>query len=129
MDLYSSSITFLYYDNYEKAIFFFEKVLRLSLVMDQGWARVYKVSNGSFLGMVKKEDGSIQVSNKGGALFSMNALDLEECYDHIKSFQLNYLTEINVIESIPLKSFFFKDFEGYDFEIQEFLDVKDKNRF
>ena len=129
MNNYSSSITFLYYEDYEKAITFFEKVLRLDLVMDQEWARVYKISNGSFLGMVQKKDGSLEVTNKGGALISLNAIDLDECYTHIKGFNLDYTSEVNIIESIPLRSFFFKDFEGYDFEIQEFLNIEDRKIF
>ncbi len=126
---FTSGITFLYYTDFEKAVYFFEKVLQLKLVMDQGFARVYQIQNQSYLGCVKKQEGSISSDNKGGALISINTTDVDQAYHHVTKFDLPYISERKIIESIPLKSFFFKDFEGYDFEIQEFLKEEDKNRF
>ncbi len=126
---YTSSINFLYYRNFEKAIIFFEDVLRLELVMDQGFARVYKIAGDSFIGCVRKSEGSIDSSNKGGTLVSINTTNVEAEYQHVCKFKLPYLSEIKLIDKIPLKSFFFKDFEGYDFEIQEFLKKSDKELF
>ena len=129
MNKYSSQITFLYYDDMEKANLFFETILGLELVMDQGFAKVYETTNNSFIGSVEKREGSIDSSNKGGALFSLTVDDVIPYYEHIKKFDLPYLSEVEVIDNIPLKSFFFKDFEGYDFEIQEFLKKSDKELF
>lgn len=126
---YTSAITFLYYKNFEKAVFFFEKVLKLDLVMDQGFARIYLIAGNSFLGMVKQDEGSISALNRGGALISLNTHDVELEYARMQKFELPYITEIKTIAKIPLKSFFIKDFEDYDFEIQEFINIKDKRKF
>jgi len=129
MNRYSSGITFLYYKNFEKARLFFEEVLQLDLVMDQGFATVYKVSGSSFIGCVKKKEGSIKSKNKGGTLVSLTSRDVEGEYERIKKYRLPFISEIEIIERIPLKSFFLKDFEGHDFEIQEFLKKEDREIF
>lgn len=129
MSKYRSSITFLYYDDYERAKKFYTSVLQLDCVMDQGFACVYQINPGSFLGCVKRNQGSIDSLNKGGALISLTVEDVESVYKEYQKAELPYLSELKLIESIPLKSFFFKDFEGYDFEVQEFLKKEDKEFF
>lgn len=122
---YSSHITFLYYNDFEKGCKFIEDVLDLECVMDQGFARLYRVGSKSFVGAVKINEGSIEAQNKGGTLISLNTNDVESEYHRVKEFEPKGLTEIKFIEQIPLKSFFFKDDEGYDFEIQQFLKEED----
>lgn len=129
MSRYSSTITFLYYSDYDKAKMFYEEVLKLEMVMDQGFATVYKINDSSFVGCVKKNDGSIDSSNKGGALISLTVDNVDERYLEFKEYDLPFISELKVIESIPLKSFFFKDYEGYDFEIQQFIKKEDKELF
>jgi hypothetical protein len=122
---FTSQITFLYYNNIEQAEKFFKEVLRLPLIMDQGFAKIYQIHGDAFIGCVKKSEGSIDSSNKGGALISINTSDVDQWYQHVSSFPLPFISEVKLIERIPLKSFFFKDYEGYDFEIQQFIKEKD----
>lgn len=129
MNRYSSGITFLYYKNFEKAKLFFEEILNLELVMDQGFAKVYKISGSSFIGCVKKSEGSIDTKHSGGTLISLTSRNVEIEFERIRKYRLPFVSELKVIEKIPLKSFFFKDFEGHDFEIQEFLKKEDKDSF
>ena len=101
----------------------------LELVMDQGFAKVYRISGSSFIGCVKKNEGSIDTKNQGGTLISLTTRDVKAEYERIKKYRLPFISELEVIQRIPLKSFFFKDFEGYDFEIQEFLKKEDRETF
>ena len=126
MDRFSSNITFLYYSKFEEGCTFIEKVLDLELVMDQGFAKVYRINKTSFLGAVKKSDGSINGDYKGGTLVSLNTSNVVEEYHRVKELGVKDLTEIKLFEEIPLRSFFFKDDEFHDFEIQEFIDKEDK---
>lgn len=120
----SSSITFLYYENFEKGVLFFEDVLELSLVMDQGFARVYRVTDSSFLGIVTKEKREYL----NDTLFSFTVDNVEAYYEKFKEKEVCNLSEL-IIFDIPLKSFFFEDFEGHKFEVQEFLKKEDKLLF
>lgn len=121
----SSNVTFLYYEDYDKAITFFEEVLNLKLIMDQHFARVYEVTKSSFLGMVKKET-RIQTND---TLYSFTVDDVDLYFKLYSSKDVHYLSKMNHFKDIPLKSFFFEDFEGHKFEIQEFLKKEDKELF
>jgi hypothetical protein len=127
-----SNISFLYYKDYELGNYFVSTVLGLTNVLDQGWASVYKMSDNSYLGVVKAGDGSISTETKGSFLISLTVDNLNECFERIKSFENQHvfeLTEINAIKEISLESFFFKCGEGNDFEIQQFNSEEMKSIF
>lgn len=123
---YSSNITFIYYNDLAYGSVFVEKVLDLPLVMDQGFAKVYQVNKKSFLGIVKLSENK---PYKGNTLFSLNTANVRKEYERVSKLGVFNLTSIQHIEQIPLDSFFFKDKEGHDFEIQQFLKEADKKFF
>jgi hypothetical protein len=126
---YSSSIIFRYYEDFELASKFFREVLQLEKVMDQGFARVYKINETSFIGCVKKSEGSIPLGTNDNTLVSLNTKNVDKEYDRLIEFNLPKMSKCEVIERIPLKSFFFTDYEGYDYEIQQFLKKEDLDLF
>jgi len=126
MKKYSSSIVFLSYNNYEYGIQFFEKVLNLKLVMDQGFARVYSINKTSFLGFTKALK---EVENHGSTLISLTTDNLESEYNKIKEYDVLNLTPIRRIDQIPLDSFFFNDLEGHFFEFMRFIGEEDVKLF
>lgn len=123
---YTSNITFLYYRDLPYGDYFMTKVLDLPLVMDQGFAKVFQVNETSFVGIV-------QINNPdnpaGNTLVSLNTTQLEEEYQRVQLLEVENLTEIQYFEQIPLHSFFFEDKEGHRFEIQQFDNEDDRNRF
>jgi len=118
----TSQITFLYFEDLPKARSFFEEVLQLEKVYDPDWAVVYRTTGKAFLGAVDAARGSIEVSNSRGVLISLTVENVGEWFDRLQDQGLEQLTSVKAIEDIGLKSFFFKGPEGYDFEIQEFVD-------
>ncbi len=119
---YASNITFLYYNDLEYGSRFIEEVFQLTLVMDQGWAKVYQINETSFVGVVRLTE---KTEYQGNTLISFNTRDVIEEHDRVSSLDVYHLTEIKHFEDIPLNSFFFKDAEGHDFEIQQFLNPRD----
>lgn len=119
---YSSNITFLYYNDLEYGSRFIEEIFSLTMVMDQGWAKVYQINQTSFLGIVSL---SKETEYKGNTLVSFNTRNVIKEHERLSKLEVSALTDINHFEKIPLKSFFFKDEEGHDFEIQQFLNPKD----
>ena len=116
----SSQITFLYFDEYQNALDFFENTLGLAKVYDPEWACVFRVGRDAFVGVVDASEGSIEIKARGGSLVSITVECVEDWYERMKPFNLEGMTEIKHFEDIGLRSFFFKAPEGYDFEIQEF---------
>ncbi|MBI9010119.1 MAG: hypothetical protein JEZ05_08805 [Tenericutes bacterium] len=123
---YSSNITFLYYNNLLYGSYFMENILGLPMVMDQGFAKIYQVNKTSFIGIVKL---SKEVTYKGNTLVSLNTNNVQKEYKRISKLDVFNLSEIQHIAQIPLDSFFFKDKEGHEFEIEEFLSEKDKKTY
>ncbi len=123
---YSSNITFIYYNSLEYGSFFMENVLDLELIMDQGFAKVYRVNETSFVGIVQLTKAT---EYKGNTLLSLNTSDCLKEYKRVSKLECYSLTDIQRLDQIPLDSFFFKDEEGHDFEIQQFLSEKDQLMF
>lgn len=119
---YSSNVTFLYYNDFQYGCNFIEDVFKLSTTMDQGWAKIYQINETSFLGIVRLDN---EIEYKGNTLISFNTREVIKEHNRVSKLNVYSLTEIKKFEQIPLKSFFFKDKEGHDFEIQEFINPKD----
>lgn len=118
---YTSQMIFLYFKDFEKGCHFLENVLELKEVFNPGWAVVYQSVQQGFIGAVKAEEGSIDSSNKGGALISLTVDDIHEAYEVIQN-RYKYVSEIKYFEDIHLHSFLIQGPEGYTFEIQSFSD-------
>jgi hypothetical protein len=103
-----------------------EKVLQLSLVMDQGFACIYQVNQSSFVGIVQLKNQENQVGN---TLISFNSKNLQKDFKRIQKHQVINLTKVKPIQSINLHSFFFEDKEGHRFEIQRFDDPHTRQLF
>ena len=119
---YTSLVTFIYYENFDYGVDFLENVLELEMIMDQGFARVYKVSEKGYLGIVSKDK---RLDLKEDTLISLSTNDVQSSYENIKEKEVVNLSEIKQFPQIPLQSFFFEDNEGHHFEIQEFLKEED----
>ena len=52
-----SSITWFYYDNFEAAAVFYSDTLGLEPVLDQTWARVFRIARDAFVGLVNARAG------------------------------------------------------------------------
>lgn len=126
MNKFPSSIVFLYYEDYTYGLQFMTSILGLESVMDQGFAQVFQISETSYLGVVDAK-GKNAVS--GDTLISLNTNHLDKAYKRVSQSQVHQLTNIELIEKIPLKSFFFQDKEGHRFEIQQFVNQSDLDIF
>ncbi len=123
---YPSNITFIYYNDIEYGTVFMEDILILTLVMDQGFAKVYQVNKTAFIGIVQLKN---IMNNPGNTLISLNTSNLDKEYERIANLEVFDLTKIKSFPSIPLHSFFFNDKEGHRFEIQQFDNEVDRLKF
>ena len=124
--MYTSAISFLFYEDFAYGTSFMEEVLDLKLVADEGFAKVYRVNDKAFVGIVQNRNTD---AVSGNTLVSLTTENVTAEYERIKTFKLEDMTELKVIESIPLQSFFFRDKEGHRFEVQEFLNEVDRSLF
>jgi catechol 2,3-dioxygenase-like lactoylglutathione lyase family enzyme len=121
-----SGITWFYYDNFAQATAFYEEVLGFESVVDQGWAKIYPIGDGGFLGAVNAQagKGSCTTQPESAVLLTLVVDDVTAWHAHLKKRGVNGLTEIQHREKIQIECFFFEDPGGYRLEIQTFLDPK-----
>jgi len=116
-----SQITFLYYDDLEPIDEFYQGVMQLELVEDQGWVKIYSVKGNAFLGIVCGESGFHEPQERNAVLITLVVDDVFGWYDYLKSKGVKLLTEVREIKDIQIRAFFVEDPGGYSIEIQQFL--------
>ena len=113
---FNQNITFLYTQDLAATRHFYEQILKLKLVRDQGDCVIFLLSEGSFLGFCKRQLAHEQAP----IILTLVSDAVEAWYD--------YLHKLGVeIESPPqhnpryhITHFFLHDPNGYKIEIQTF---------
>jgi len=124
-----SQITFFYYPELAPAATFYEEVLGLPVVVDQGWARIYRVNGTAFLGLVAGEKGFHQAQEKSAVLLTLVVDDATAWYAYLQEQRVPLLTELQHREDIQIRCFYLQDPGGYSIEVQEFLQPEVRREF
>ena len=114
-------ITFLYYKDLAKVARFYEDVLGLKLVIDQGFAKIYQVAGQAHIGLVDETRGYHRSNPIKPVEITLLAPDVDAWYQRIRSLGIETLTEPTIISSVNVRAFLLQDPEGYVVEIQKFL--------
>jgi len=117
-----SSIVWFYYDGLTAAARFYGEILGLELVLDQGWAQIYRVSGGAFVGLVDGSSGKghCRHTEESAVLLTLVVDDVEAWYSYLESEGVLVEGEINTIPTIDVQGFFLRDPGNYAIEIQKF---------
>ena len=112
-------ITFIYYKDLSKGIDFYENTLGFSLVIDQGWSKIYQISDSGYLGIVDEKKGMQNWQSNKTVQICIRVPDVSPWYEYCRYLQLANLSELFISEELRIKAFVFDDPEGYQVEIQE----------
>ena len=124
---FKATITWLYYRDLDAAQLFYEDVMGLPMVADQGWTKIHKVSNTGFIGLVDEKKGMHNFTETKAVNVSFIIDDLESWFDHVKQNKLFELRSEKV-ETGPetkYKAFVGYDPEGYYLEFDRFYTHQD----
>jgi len=124
-----SQITFLYYRDLDRAACFYEDVLKFPICDDQQSAKIYRVSSNSFIGIVDERKGHCRAQEMNAVLITFVVNDVDEWYEYLKNCGVKLLSEIQEPEFFPVRCFFFEDPEGYQYEVQKFLQPETAKKF
>ena len=114
-------ITWLYYRDLPKAMEFYETVLGFNMVVDQGGAKIYRIREGAYVGLVDENRGYHRASDIKPVILCMNVYDADSWYERVRSHDLEIEVMLKESEVLKVKVFMFRDPEGYVIEIQETL--------
>jgi predicted enzyme related to lactoylglutathione lyase len=115
-------ITFLYYRNLPAAMRFYESVLGLSLAIDQGWSKIYKVTDGGYVGLVDETRGSHRANEIKPVQICIRVEDVDAWHRFVATQGVEGLRAPRSNEELKIRAFVFNDPEGYQIEIQSALD-------
>jgi len=117
----SSQITFLYFKELKEPGHFFEDVLKLEKIVDQGFARIYQIAGGAFIGIVDESQGHCNAPKEKNTLITLVTDDVHPWYERLLAAGMAIEAAPAIQPKANVECFFFEGPGGYDFEIQTFL--------
>ena len=117
----ASQITFLYYQDLAAAQQFYEGILGLEKVEDQGWAKIYRVSGTAFVGLVDEAHGSLKAQPENAVMLTLVVDDVPGWYAYVRENKVKIRQEYGRSETIQIEYFFAEDPGGYVLEFERFL--------
>ena len=121
---FASQITFLYYKDLSEPSKFYGDLFGFKLEIDQGWAKIYRVSESSYLGIVDETRGTLNWAPEKSALVTLVTAtidEVDEWYEKLQNAGVKIRSEPQTHDEIGIRGFFLEDPAGYVIEIQHFL--------
>ncbi|EPJ49661.1 MAG: glyoxalase/bleomycin resistance protein/dioxygenase [Osedax symbiont Rs2] len=115
------AITFIYFYDLAQAMAFYEDVLGLELEIDQGWAKIYKISAAAHLGLVDQAVGMHRANEVKPVQLCIRVADVDAWHTWIASCDVQGLTVAKSNFQLGIRAFVFNDPEGYQIEVQSVL--------
>jgi predicted enzyme related to lactoylglutathione lyase len=112
------SITFFYYEDIHAVVPFYEDVLKFELVLDQGLARIYRIAENCYFGIVDGNRGHLKHQEKSAVLLTIVSQDVEGWHARLK--EIGVAGQSEMLRGNFCEHFFFEDPAGYAIEIQRF---------
>jgi catechol 2,3-dioxygenase-like lactoylglutathione lyase family enzyme len=115
-------ITFLYTPDLVNSAHFYQQVLGLDIVLDQGSCRIFRVTQGSFIGVCQREGVEADVGHTSRVILTLITGAVDDWYHYLQGQGVVFekAPELNTIYNIY--HCFLRDPNGYLIEIQQFLD-------
>lgn len=123
-----ATVLWLYYRDLDGMQQFYEDLLGATLLVDQGWAKVYQVAGSGFIGLVDGERGLHQATEQKGVTVSFFTDDVDGWFERAAArpgFELR--TPEVTGESGRVRVFVAYDPEGYFLEWDTFLEVEEND--
>lgn len=117
-----ATVLWLYYDELESNQRFYEELLDVELLVDQGWAKVYPVSPTGYIGLVDASRGLHQATPDKGVTVSFLTRDVRTWMDRVRALGVELRTTEITMESDLVETFVAYDPTRYFLEWDNFLD-------
>lgn len=112
------AITFFYYRDLPAAMAFYEDVLGLTLAIDQGWSKIYRICGNAHVGLVDESHGMQKSGPIKPVQLCIRVDDVDAWFDYAREQELKDLSQLFENDALGIRAFVFNDPEGYQIEIQ-----------
>jgi predicted enzyme related to lactoylglutathione lyase len=121
------NVIWLYYKDLPAAQGFYEQVMGLSLLVDQGFAKVYASSETGFIGLVDESQGLHRFSENKSVTVCFFTEEVATWFEHFRNQGVGLHTHSIQVESEAVELFVAYDVGDYYLEFDRFLE-HEKNR-
>ena len=124
----AQQVTFLYSSAPARSFAFYEDVVGLQLVLDQGAARIYRTGGDAYLGICETLDvqqGPVADRKPGGVIFTLvcrTPAEVDVWHGYLSGRGVAFEKQPMHNANYNIYDCFFRDPDGYLLEIQAFLD-------
>lgn len=115
---FDSQITFLRTVDLERSTRFYGETLGLELVLDQGGCRIFRASEGAYLGVCSH----MGEPSPEGFVLTLVAEDVDRWYERLTECGVAFEKEPTHNDQFQIYHCFFRDPDGHLLEIQRFDD-------
>jgi lactoylglutathione lyase len=115
------TITFFYYKYLAKAAEFYEQILGFDRVIDIELAKVFRVHDGSHVGLVDGNVGYLKYEESKPVMLSWFSDDIERWHQYLKEKGVEIEQAPEKQGYLEMKTLLFRDPEGYLLEILQWL--------
>lgn len=115
---FDQQVTFLYTNDLTLTARFYEDVLRLPLVLNQGSCRIYRVSRDAFLGVCQHT----APSTPDGVIITLVSGQVDAWHERLLAYGVPIEKPPTLNPTYHIYHLFARDPNGYLVEIQTFLD-------
>jgi catechol 2,3-dioxygenase-like lactoylglutathione lyase family enzyme len=122
---FKATVVWFYYKNMEGIQRFYEDVLGLDLIVDQGWAKIYPIGPTGYFGLVDEQLGMHNFTEDKAVTLSMFTANLDAWYDYLSNNDRIEMRSPEIEEEVPYRAFVAYDPEGYFLEWDVFNPVPD----
>ncbi len=112
-------ITFIYVDDLDRSDRFYREVLGLPLVLEQAHCRIYRVSDGGFVGVCRSGD---RPTTPAGVIITLVRDDVDEFCRELVARGVELETPPTHNPRFAIYHAFLRDPDGYLIEVQRFDD-------
>jgi catechol 2,3-dioxygenase-like lactoylglutathione lyase family enzyme len=116
---FKQQVTFLFCKNLEETTRFYQEILGLDLVLDQGTCRIFQVTEEGFLGFCQRETIP---PLKEGVIVTLVTSEVDRWYHYLSENQTQIEKAPQENPHYNIYHMFLRDPDGYLIEIQKFLD-------
>jgi lactoylglutathione lyase len=112
-------ITFIYYKDLQAGIDFYGKTLGFPMEIDQGWCKIYRISEAGYIGVVDERRGMHKSHPVKPVQICLRVPNVNEWYAFCRKQGFAELSEMFESRELKIRAFVFNDPEGYQIEIQQ----------
>ena len=112
-------VTFLYTRDLARTAAFYEDILGLTLVLDQGACRIYRVAGDAYVGFCAREDAP---KEPVGIILTLVTQEVDDWYASLQAKGIVFEKPPAYNPDYNIRHCFLRDPNGYLIEIQTFLD-------